>query len=509
MISRKEFMRKYVAIILFSFLSFFLFGFKVSALDVDINFDNHDHFNFFYEMKEDTPFYRFLIGQGNNLSNTLYEYFSPGDGTDIVFPFISIYYYSDLESFYTVNNAYYVIRSTSGHSSCSSSSVYLYFNDSSQSFRVNYSCSGNYSPYSVLYYFDQYGNYITHKNLGASNYNNYYDFSYYSFDNFEYFLSLVYYYDGVIINSSSNSNLKIRVKNIITDNETYILSSDNWLSNIWHSIVSLFTGAKYMSDSGLGLEYFRRDYVITESKGFPGLIKVLSGVDNEVSVPGNYQSKSFSMTDELHLYPLTSCSLEDVALYVRANSSDKFSLYLNEVNSNDELSYQSSYYSNYVPKSNKFIKINPLKVYSTEGTLTNLDISLFTNYVYRLSRFDNFNTYSVYYNPNCYSSVYVEESLEWTNPNTGNTIIVSPDYNNWSDPENVNSGNSVNFIDNNLNAENLIQKGWSGAGSFVEAANTIVSLSFSLFNDMPAEMQALLFTFFAIGLVLILLKIFL
>ena len=263
-----------------------------------------------------------------------------------------------------------------------------------------------------------------------------------------------------------------------------------------------------MNDSGYGLEYFTKDYVITDSKGFPGLIKVLSGIDNDITIPSDYQSKSFSLTDELHLYPLVSCSVDDVALYVKANSNEKFTLYLNDVNSNDEFSYQSSYYSNYVPKINKFMKINPLRVYSTEGDFSNLSINDFSKYVYRLSRYDNFNTYTVYYNPNCYSSVYVEESLEWTNPNSGNTITVSPEYYNWSDPENVSGGNSEDFVFDTLNPSNLLENAWNGAKSFVSAAETIVSLSFTLFADMPAEMQALLYTFFVIGVILLFLKIF-
>ena len=508
MISRKEFMKKYLSIIVLSLCSFFLFGFKVSALDVNINFDNHDHFNFFYEMKEDTPFYRFLIGQGENLKDYLHDLYN----ADL--KYLEIHYVSDIigcdqnvdcnqTMSYIPENAYYLIYSSNYNK------PYVNFNDNV--FSVYYDHYSTTSRTQVYYFFDEDSNYLGKYSDNSSPVAPKFHFynSDYNVDNFEYFISSLYYFDDSITYYSNNSTPNIRIKSVVIDNTEYILSSDNWLSNIWHGIVSFFTGAEYLSYSGYGLEYFRKDYVITSSKGFSGLINVLSLTDDNVSVPGNYQSKSFSLTDELHLYPLTSCSVDDIALYVRANSDEKFTIFLNSVNEEDEFTYRSSYYAEYVPKVNRFIKLNPLNVLDTNSVSTNIEVSDFTKFIYRLSRLNNFNVYTVYYNPSCYSSVYVGESLEWTNPNSSNTIIVSPDYDNWTDPENIGSGNSIGFFDSPYNAEDLLQTGWSNAGSFVSAANTIVSLTFTLFNEMPPEMQALLFMFFSIGLVLIILKIFL
>lgn len=507
MISRKEFMKKYLSIIVLSLCSFFLFGFKVSALDVNINFDNHDYFNFFYEMKEDTPFYRFLIGQGENLKDYLHDLYS----ADL--KYLEIHYVSDIigcdqnvdcnqTMSYIPENAYYLIYSSNYNK------PYVNFNDNV--FSVYYDHYSTTSRTQVYYFFDEDSNYLGKYSDNSSPVAPKFHFynSDYNLDTFEYFISSLYYFDDSITYYSNNSTPNIRIKSVVIDNTEYILSSDNWLSNIWHGIVSFFTGAEYLSYSGYGLEYFRKDYVITSSKGFSGLINVLSLTDDNVSVPGNYQSKSFSLTDELHLYPLTSCSVDDIALYVRANSDEKFSIYLNGINSNDEMSYQSSYYSSYMPVVNRFMKINPLRVYNIDRSLVNLTVDDFTSYIYRLSRGNNFDVYTVYYNPNCYSSVYVGESLEWTNPNSSNTITVSPDYDNWTDPENIVAGNSENFVFDTINPSNIFEKAWNGAKNFVSAAETIVSLSFTLFTEMPPEMQALLYTFFVIGVILLFLKIF-
>ena len=151
----------------------------------------------------------------------------------------------------------------------------------------------------------------------------------------------------------------------------------------------------------------------------------MSLTDDTVVVPSGYQSRSFSLTDELHLYPLTSCSIDDTALYVRANSDEKFTLYLNAINEYDEMTYRSSYSASYKPVVNRFIKISPLMVYDSNGRQAETSISDFIKYVYRLSRENNFSVYTVYYNPDCYVSTYVGDSLEWTNPNSNNTIIFS------------------------------------------------------------------------------------
>lgn len=505
MISRKEFMKKYISIIIFSILSFFVFGFKVSALDVDINFDNHEHFNFFYEMKEDTPFYRWLIGQGENLVDTLFDYHIPySNGAFNEKPFISVYYCSDLNSITIDSNCYYAIRLLSARSN-RDPVVSSFYDDGN--FYPKVSNGSTAYLKSTYYFFDSNGNYLSY--IQSESYDVNYNLSYLNVNNFEYVLSMFYYYYSDVVYSSITTP-SIKVNKVVVDNEEYVLSANNWLSYTWKKITSFFTGAKVMLDTGYGLEYFTKNYVITDSKGFPGLIKTLSGVDNDITIPSNYQSKSFSLTDELHLYPLGSCSLNDIALYVKANSElEDFTIYLNEVNSSDEMTYRSSYSAIYTPKINKFIKFNPLKVVDIQNVSTEISSSDFIKYVYRLSRLSNFGIYTVYYNPNCYSSVYVEESIEWTNPQSGNTITVSPEYNNWTDPENISAGNSIEFLSDPVNADNLLQKGWSNANSFVEAAGTIVSLSFTLFTDMPAEMQALLITFFSIGLILILLKIFL
>ena len=55
-------MKKNVKFLVLFFVLFFSFSFSVNAKDITtgINFEAHEHFNYFYEFKHQTPFYMFL-----------------------------------------------------------------------------------------------------------------------------------------------------------------------------------------------------------------------------------------------------------------------------------------------------------------------------------------------------------------------------------------------------------------------------------------------------------------
>ncbi len=257
-----------------------------------------------------------------------------------------------------------------------------------------------------------------------------------------------------------------------------------------------------------GLDYLLKNPIISQKVGFKSLLNVLFYYQNENKIPSNYKTADFSLSSNVSLYPIKNCTLKDYGLYVYSNYTDEFNVYYHTISNDDKFGYLGSYYSIYKTKEFSNILINPLVkvIDSSTGDFKILNDEDFIKFSYRFWAKDNKFIRQVIYNPNCYKAQINNESIEYTNPNSGNTITIEGSNNSqWSDPENINQGNSIDFLD--FNAPNLIS-GLKGLSStFVEASGYIVSLSSSLLNNLPLEIQSVLIFVFIISAIVLILKI--
>ncbi|MBQ3142330.1 MAG: hypothetical protein IJB82_02360 [Bacilli bacterium] len=307
---------------------------------------------------------------------------------------------------------------------------------------------------------------------------------------FSYFLSKIYY----------------STKNISYDSDL----SDKPTINIE---TYLFDNKEYDSDT-LKLEYLKNNSLISSNKSLLSLYSILN-YRIVLNVPDNYEQQYFSNTEEVSLFPISTCTLKDYNLYLYSNSNKTISLYLHSINDKDELSYQASYYSVYKTFANNVLKANPLlrvnsAIIMNEDSTTNeletitFSDDEFTSFFYRLQAFDNKSDYIVYYNPECYVKSYNYEEITWVNPITNNTLYYNNEFSNWSDPENINKSNSILT---EFSIADLIGSAWNGAKTFILAAYKIVELSTVLYALLPVEVSSLLLCILTIGSIILLYKL--
>lgn len=502
-------MKKKILTIILFVSSFFFFNAKVNAsTSFSINYDDHEHFNYFYEQKNNSLFYQFLISQGSNLRNYFNEHtgFNPhvmliGYADDINFP----------NNIVAPADAKYVIFTFSSDSSELAQLYDSSINASSWFFNLS---DSTHSAYYHYMFFNSSAEFIS-----SSSYipitEVYSRFSYTPFNysvepsDYSYLLSSFYYiYSSFYgVKWASDTKPLFRLNTLVINDTTYMLDDvkyDHWFQEFLLDLTGFITSTEYKSVSDLGLDYFTKDYYTSSSSGGVSLLNIISnnGAFENYTIPVNYLSQSFSYSDRYYLIPNAFCSVSDSILYFSSSDIGSVNIINYMLQENNTLSTEINSFNFQVNRANS---IDALSLYDVVENVS--------EYAYLLYSSDNFTSNTFYYNPSCFSkfSSVSSTDITFTNINTDTTVTVSPYqqrllYNNSSKLtlDLVRSDNNTDSV----NLSDYLSSAWNGATSFINASFKVLSLSTTMFNSLPSEVGSILILVFTTGMILLIWKLF-
>lgn len=494
-------MKKYISILLLMMFSFFFFDVKVEAKNFAINYDINEHFNFFYEQKNSTPFYQFLMSNGKDGLKEIMCSFSSNSLCSDVFDGLAIRLitYNDYLEYGNYDNSYpnakYVFYATNYENAILRLSNARYYIDS-------------FSRGSIVefWFVDENGIFLGYnrtdkiylddldieKNLSYSN------------NEIVYLLSSYFLGNNVLSNDYSLS-----LNYLIFDGERIPLDFDslNWFEKlskvVTFGFIDLFDDVSWDIPDNYGLSYFDKNYYSKDNNKVLGLYNILY-YDNDyvsLSVPDDFNSQSYSYDDRYFIIPNSlTCSSNDSLLYFSSTDYNNINVVSYTLNNSNLLNNEIKAFSFKNRKSN-YIEAMSLNSY----------VEKYTDYLYMIYSSNNKSTNLFYYNPNCYSiySAISSENIEFLNINTNENMIITPSeqkiiYNKVTD---VSSDLAVEDT-NDVDISSFITSAWSGAKTFLLAALKISTLSTQFFNTLPNEIGSILLCGFTVGAVIILWKIF-
>lgn len=494
-------MKKYISILLLAMFSFFFFDVKVNAKNFTINYDVNEHFNFFYEQKNNTTFYQFLMLNAKDGLKEIMCSFSSSSMCSDTF---------DNKSIKIITYKDYLEYGNHGNLYPNSKYVFYASNSNNQILRlVNgkyFIDSFNYGGNVEFWFVDENGDFLGYnrtdkiylddldieKNLLYSN------------NDMAYLISSYYLGNEVLSNDYSLS-----LNYLIFDDERIPLDFDslNWFERLskkfTFGFIGLFDDVSWDIPDNYGLEYFHLNNYSSGSKKVLGLYNILY-YDSEyasLSVPEGFNTQSYSYDDRYFIIPNSlTCSSNDSLLYFSSTDYNNINVVSYTLNNSNLLNNEIKSFSFKNRKSN-YIEAMSLNSY----------VEKYTDYLYMIYSSNNKSTNLFYYNPNCYSvySAISSENIEFLNINTNENMIITPSeqkiiYNKVSD---VSSDLAIEETDD-VDISSFITSAWSGAKTFLLAALRISTLSTQFFNTLPSEVGAILLCGFTVGAVIILWKIF-
>lgn len=290
-------------LVFFSLIFMTLFCFKTnvfaSSVKVGINYDANEHFNYFYEQKNNTGFYQFLQEHRLDFEEHMRKYkTSFSSYADHYF----IYYAKDLEKYLLQDysfpeNAKYVILAVDY------SMTYDYISHYNNKYGYGYgenfvfnspnaSSTTNLYGHSLIFFNDD-GEYIdcTESVILDNIKNFYFEIEGTTEDSsaeFTYFLSNLFYFQSYSV-KSYNFLYDIIVTDIYFDNNHYIIDdNENYSSfNIWFR--TFFTSAEKYDISNTQLNYFRENKYFEYNGSFISLFDIIQQ-DSNMAIPDGYIS---------------------------------------------------------------------------------------------------------------------------------------------------------------------------------------------------------------------------
>ena len=520
-------MKKYIIPLFMFIFSFILVG-NVNAKNVILNFDSNEKFNYFYEMKNNTNFYNFLLGKGVNLFDYLGSY--SNKSYDIKYNRLFIFYLSELSGnlINIPDKSYYMIYVCSN----SVSSKVFYQGDN-----YYYGSESGLGLSGEFFFFDIDGNYLSYgsssyymKSFDSNIYKDLFDFS--NNTDFSYFLSK-YYMGGDLSYGSSVLMTDIVVTDFIIDNKTFIIDDNKNYSNFLIFFRNLFTKSEKFDVNNTNFQYFKDYKIISSDKKLVCLYNTMNyKINNKISVPDNYVSHEIYYNSSFLIPKIKNNSFVP-PVYISSTGFPEVFLSYWDITFADN-NYSISYLGN-----NKRIK-KSFKTFGTIGTINLLEKEEYTpnnyyDYIYQFgyhtdnSYYDYPLKYSmtIYYNPEYFDVVdYSVNGVSGVFPGTDipftltKEIIESGNYSGESNliTEPIGDGSGSDYMDwiggiNNERGEtsfdistityyatDIFQK-------FFKVIKTIFVLVFSLFNILPVELQQLFYFSFIGGIILLFYKI--
>ena len=215
------------------------------------------------------------------------------------------------------------------------------------------------------------------------------------------------------------------------------------------------------------------------------------------------------------------CSDFDYMIYYSGqSSSERYKLYFNyfkKNESNNGLDFISKFYvySSVNSQYYTYVPINDLSITYDD----------FLDYAILLNQHGNISDYYVHYNSACYNNfVNREGSIEFSD---GSVIDLSQNdsvfyYSNYTDNalngidsavgSSSSSNNEMNSNHNSsgsFNLSDIVSNVGDYANSFISSINSLVNISKIFLTGLPPEIYSMLLSFFGVGLIIILIKLFL
>lgn len=468
-----------------------------AAVNFTLDYDINEHFNYFYEQKENTPFYQFLISQGYSFFTDFLKSFKND------FSYVYILYTSDIPSDtlsdIPVDAKYAVVLTSYG-------SYRLYYNASK--FRVDVSRTGLGASNDMrIIFFDENAHVISStyiSKVGARL------FSFITED-VTYVLSFLYYGYDFSYASDSNSKPDVRLTRLKVNNIYYNikdLNTRNNFLNFWSNLGNIFFNDSNMKNlNDIGLSFFLNNYYITSSKDGLSLYNILNYNSlASLNVPDNYSSQSFSYDSRYLLVPNNlSCSLSESLLYFSTSDINSIN-FVNYSYLTDNISFKDINGFSF-----KLKKPNSIEALSLNNFISS--DSKITDYIYLIYSDDNFSANTIYYNPECYSvySAVSNVEINFKNINSGNDVTLSPGelqliINSSNEFQDSLSSSTSDYT--NLDIASIISGAWNGAKTFISASYYIVSMTSTLFVLLPSSVSSLILCVFTLGMLIILWKVF-
>lgn len=287
-------MKKMFFIFAFVFFSIFTFNMEVNAnVHTGISYDANEHFNIFYEIKNNTKMANLLLSKdisslGSYLGSTISSYNS-----------ISIYYYKDFKpsSGLLVGDdpTYVILVSNNSLSITKESDLYTI------SIGGNYGMATGYTDVIVLNSNAK----VIYKTV-LSEYKDIPSISYEfsntnktSIENFSYFISSLWYSKTFYRTGLFEDTY---VTDVLYDNERLLIDDSEVNKNIFTKIkekwLGLFNSDNLIDARQLNLTYFQKESYMTDTKVPISTYNILN-YDNSVVPPRGFSSLNFKVNDKI------------------------------------------------------------------------------------------------------------------------------------------------------------------------------------------------------------------
>lgn len=488
---------KYIFMIILSLFLFLPFN-KVSARNMEINFDINDKFNYFYEFKNNTPFYNFLLSKGKNLRDYLNSYYDSGSDDYMILIYSGSQLYTrDMNSKY-IDDTYYIICVLEEYNS--THPFKLCIDDT----KMYIDWGGYYNA--TFYYFDYDSNLLyAEKKVNVNN--NYYnkpvlnayevENSVTSYFSGTYFMSS-YYYSTYDLKYYSDYDYDFVITDVIIDDIHYLLDDNENYSSIKSSLRKFFSfgDLKYYDTYDTFLEYYRLNKYLCKEY-VP--LSLLEAIDDYQEYPfdENYSSVNIS-TIKNSYYFIPKSTDYDLDLYYFTSSDNVeltavlYDITTNNINMIDDRLVICPSKNNYY----KFKFINNIISSNQDGDIKY--VSNMYNQMYYFYLNGNKSNLSIYYDTRAYDVVkYSDSSHSFININTNEEIsfkdedFYSVNYKAELDLiSETKEDLQENNISNYLSINNIVFNVKSFVSTITGFVVMIFSLVSSLFTALPASVQS-------------------
>jgi len=483
--------KKYIFMILF-FFSFFLFGSTdVHAMKGTLSFDDNEHFNYFYEMKNNTSFYQFLNSQGRTLIYTLNSYRTINNFETNGYT-ISLYNKNEINS---SREYQYAIGVRPGLTP---------LDYSSDIFEIE--LSGRY----YIYYFDEYGNILDTSDTTI--YNFMLDNDEFTSDELSYLLSKYYITSGnVSYSSDSNTTPDLFVNNFIIDGESYVFEESSNYSKFRNWFISKFGNHHMYEDDSLVdfIDYYSKNLVIGSSYNMHCLFDSLFGLSKSVILNGNYSTFDLkSNNDGFYLVPKNSDNVDYNIYYYSSSLASE--IFLNTFDLVNDSLINNKDYTVFCPS-----KVYQLGILYNFNDLEDKNDTSIYDHIYHFSTTTSKYSTIVYYDPNAYEMYSGGNSFTFVNPNTNNTIgfdavtqnnFVSQNHNSMQTEINK-AQDYLDSLSPGFSFENALDSIKGIATTLSSSFTMIGSLITVMFASFPSIIQQFFLAIFVIGGLIILIKL--
>lgn len=529
-------MKKIFKYIPFLIITMFL-TLNVEAKTVMVDYNSNEMFNYFYEEKNNTAFYRYLLSHQSNLYDTLKEEYSKL--SDYLLSLFLVSEFSDTSDL-KEGTAYVILgkeRRFYGNS-CSDNyyNFFISYDDNSLKLGTTgtYCHSGANTFFglgdNILFMFDENASYLGYKKVeNISNKINgmvdgYFEFNLKSDSDFSYFLSKTYYTPRKFFYSdSSTAKPDLIVNRYRLDDKLYYIDDNENYSDFIKRIKIIFSFgyAKNADVSDTYLEYFKTYKYITSSSGANPLYTILNYKQSSQSLPSNFTSVSFDTNGNILLIPKKKVNDDNSKVYMSSTGTPRLQLNFFEIKEDKTLNLLTNYKRNV--KITKTNSIGYLNLYSS-SKLGPLPSKNYYDYVYWISNLEQFNKkdqplqyeVSLYFDPNYYDYKFITYPIEdYTLSIFGDNYSLTKEM-----IEGANfSGASVDiFADPKYQQSMAEEEGFWGKdniignidsvyGTVTNSAISMLSLVTLTFAALPVEIKTIFILSLVVGFLILLKKL--